>query len=101
LSKYQLIATTPMGLEAVLARELRSLGYVDQIVENGRVTFYGDEKDICITNLWLRTAGRILVKLGEFEARTFDDLFEGTKALPWTQWIPQLGEFPVDPINRC
>jgi putative N6-adenine-specific DNA methylase len=96
LSKYQLIATTPMGLEAVLARELRNLGYVDQIVENGRVTFYGDEKDICITNLWLRTAGRILVKLGEFEARTFDDLFEGTKALPWTQWIPQLGEFPVD-----
>lgn len=96
MSKYELIATTPMGLEAVLSRELKNLGYEDQLVENGRVTFYGNEKDICITNLWLRTAGRILVKMGEFEARTFDELFEGTKALNWPDWIPEDAEFPVD-----
>ncbi|WP_373230025.1 class I SAM-dependent RNA methyltransferase [Cohnella sp.] len=96
MTKIELIATTPMGLEAVLSRELKSLGYEDQLVENGRVTFYGTEKDICITNLWLRTAGRILVKMGEFEARTFDELFEGTKALAWPDWIPKDAEFPVD-----
>lgn len=96
MSKYELIATTPMGLEAVLSRELKNLGYEDQLVENGRVTFYGNEKDICITNLWLRTAGRILIKMGEFEARTFDELFEGTKALAWPDWIPKDAEFPVD-----
>lgn len=96
MTKYELIATTPMGLEAVLSRELKNLGYEDQLVENGRVTFYGTEKDICITNMWLRTAGRILVKMGEFEARTFDELFEGTKALNWPDWIPQDAEFPVD-----
>jgi putative N6-adenine-specific DNA methylase len=96
MTKYELIATTVMGLEAVLSRELKNLGYEDQLVENGRVTFYGTEKDICRTNLWLRTAGRILVKMGEFEARTFDELFEGTKALAWPDWIPNDGEFPVD-----
>ncbi|HEY0826742.1 MAG TPA: class I SAM-dependent RNA methyltransferase [Bacilli bacterium] len=96
MSKYQLIATTPMGLEAVVARELKDLGYDKQKVENGRVTFEGDEYDICRTNLWLRTAGRVLVKMGEFEARSFEDLFEGTKALPWPEWIPQEAEFPVD-----
>jgi putative N6-adenine-specific DNA methylase len=96
MTKFELIATTPMGLEAVLSRELKSLGYEDQLVENGRVTFYGNEKDICIANLWLRTAGRILVKMGEFEARTFDQLFEVTKALAWPDWIPNDGEFPVD-----
>lgn len=96
LSKYELIATTPMGLEAVLARELKELGYEDQRVENGRVTFYGDERDICRTNLWLRTAGRILVKMGEFGARTFDELFEGAKALAWPDWIPADAAFPVD-----
>jgi putative N6-adenine-specific DNA methylase len=96
MTKFELIATCPMGLEAVLSRELKSLGYEDQLVENGRVTFYGTEIDICRTNLWLRTAGRVLIKMGEFEARTFDQLFEGTKALAWPDWIPQDGEFPVD-----
>lgn len=96
MKKFELIATCPMGLEAVLARELKSLGYEDQLVENGRVTFYGTEIDICRTNLWLRTAGRVLIKMGDFEARTFEQLFEGTKALAWPDWIPQDGEFPVD-----
>lgn len=85
-----------MGLEAVVSRELKLLGYEDITVENGRVTFAADFKDIARCNLWLRSADRILVKMGEFKATTFDELFEGTKALPWQEWIPQNGEFPVE-----
>lgn len=96
MSHIELIATAPMGLEAVVAREVRELGYEDVTVENGRVTFRGDELAICRANLWLRTADRVLVKMGQFEARTFDELFEGTKALPWPQWIPEDAEFPVE-----
>lgn len=96
MSRLQLIATAPMGLESIVARELKELGYTDMEVENGRVTFAGDLKDICRCNLWLRTSDRILVKMGEFPAKTFDELFEGTKALPWEQWIPVDGEFPVE-----
>ncbi|MBP1989291.1 THUMP domain-containing class I SAM-dependent RNA methyltransferase [Paenibacillus eucommiae] len=95
MSQFDLIATTPMGLEAVAAREIRDLGYTDVTVENGRVIFKGDELAICRANLWLRTADRILIKMGQFEARTFDELFEGTKALAWPDWIPNDAEFPV------
>ena len=95
MPKLQLIATCPMGLEAVVARELKLLGYEDQMTENGRVTFTGEELAKCRTNLWLRTADRVLIKMGEFKATTFDELFEGTKALPWDQWIPEDGEFPA------
>lgn len=94
--KLQLIATAPMGLEAVVARELKELGYQDTITENGRVTFSGTLADICRCNLWLRTSDRVLIKMGEFKATTFDELFEGTKALPWHDWIPVHGEFPVE-----
>ncbi len=93
---FELIATCPMGLEAVVARELKELGYEGVRIENGRVIFPGTIADICRTNLWLRTADRVLVKMGEFEARTFDELFEGTKALDWPEWIPGDGEFPVE-----
>ncbi|CAG7625516.1 Ribosomal RNA large subunit methyltransferase L [Paenibacillus solanacearum] len=92
----ELIATAPMGLEAIVAREVRDLGYDQVTVENGRVTFVGDAMAICRANLWLRTADRVLVKMGQFEARTFDELFEGTKALPWPDWIPEDAEFPVE-----
>lgn len=95
MAKLQLIATAPMGLEAVVARELKELGYEDLMVENGRVTFTGDERAICRANLWLRTADRVLIKMGEFKATTFDELFEGTKALPWDRWITEDGEFPA------
>lgn len=95
-TKIELIATTPMGLEAIVARELKDLGYTDLTVENGRITFPAEPIDICRTNLWLRSAGRILVKMGEFQATTFEELFEGTKALNWPDWIPGDGEFPVD-----
>lgn len=96
MSKIELIATSPMGLEAIVARELRELGYDDMMVENGRVTFAAEEKDICRTNLWLRTSDRILVKMAEFPARTFEELFEGVKSIPWQEWIPEHGEFPVE-----
>ncbi|TCN01424.1 putative N6-adenine-specific DNA methylase [Paenibacillus sp. BK033] len=96
MTTINLIATAPMGLEAVVARELKTLGYTDLQVENGRVRFTGQPIDICRTNLWLRSAGRILVNMGEFKATTFEELFEGTKALDWPEWIPEDGEFPVN-----
>lgn len=96
MAQLQLIATSAMGLEAVVARELKQLGYEDVTVENGRVVFTGDYIDICRCNLWLRSSDRVLIKMGEFPATTFDELFEGTKALPWEEWIPANGEFPVE-----
>ncbi len=77
-------------------RELKELGYTERKVENGRITFKADKLAICRTNLWLRSADRILIKMGEFKALTFDDLFEGTKALNWSEWISADGEFPVE-----
>ena len=96
MSKLHLIATSTFGIEAVVGRELKNLGYHDQSVDNGKVTFSGDETAICRTNLWLRTADRILLKMGEFKALTFDELFEKTKALPWDEIIPAGAEFPVE-----
>ena len=96
MSKIQLIATSAFGIEAIVGRELNWLGYPDQMVENGRVTFAGDEEAICRSNIWLRCADRILVKMGEFKALSFDELFEGTKALPWDKWLPENAQFPVD-----
>lgn len=95
MSTLRLIATAAFGLEAVVARELKNLGYGDCEVENSRVMFEADPAAICRTNLWMRTADRIQLVMGEFEATTFDSLFEQTKALPWEDWIPAHGEFPV------
>ena len=96
MSRMQLIAISTFGIEAVVGRELIKLGYHDQHIENGRVTFSGDESAICRTNLWLRSADRVLIKIGEFKATTFEELFQQTKALPWDEWIPEDAEFPVD-----
>lgn len=96
MSRMQLIATSTFGIEAVVGRELLKLGYQDQHVENGKVTFDGDESAVCRTNLWLRSADRVLVKMGEFKALTFEELFQQTKALPWDEWIPEDAQFPVD-----
>ena len=96
MSKYELIATTAFGIEAITARELKKLGYSEQKVENGKVIYEGDELAICRSNLWLRTADRILIKMGSFTALTFDELFEQTKALPWEDIIPEDAEFPVE-----
>ncbi|MDW3949499.1 class I SAM-dependent RNA methyltransferase [Staphylococcus saprophyticus] len=91
---YQLLAVCPMGLEAVVAKEIQELGY-DTTVENGRIFFEGDETAIVKCNLWLRTADRIKIVVGQFKATTFDELFEKTKALPWETLIEQDGNFPV------
>jgi putative N6-adenine-specific DNA methylase len=96
MSKIQLIATATFGLEAVVAREVKELGYEDMMVENARVTFAGDEAAICRANLWLRAADRVLVKLGEFKAKSFAELFQQTKALPWPDWLPEDAAFPVE-----
>lgn len=81
MGQITLIATAAMGLESIVADEVRALGY-DCQVDNGKVTFVADERAICRTNLWLRTADRVKVKVGEFRATTFDELFEQTKTLP-------------------
>ncbi|BDG35599.1 THUMP domain-containing class I SAM-dependent RNA methyltransferase [Saccharococcus caldoxylosilyticus] len=94
MKSFALIATAAMGLEAVVADEVRRLGYECQ-VENGKVTFEGDELAICRANLWLRTADRVKLKVGEFKATTFEELFEQTKALPWADYLPVNANFPV------
>jgi len=96
MARLELIATAPMGLEALVSREVKDLGYEEQTVENGSVTFMGDESAICRSNLWLRTSDRVLVKLGEFPATTFEELFQGTRALPWDEWIPANGNFHIN-----
>lgn len=95
MQKYQLMATAAAGIEALVGKELRRLGY-DTQVENGRVRYQGDMKDILTTNLWLRTADRVKIIVGEFTARTFDELFEQTRALPWESFLPVDAEFPVE-----
>lgn len=91
---YQLLAVCPMGLESIVAKEVQELGYETRI-ENGRIYFEGDESAIVKTNLWLRTADRVKIIVGQFEAVTFDELFEKTKALPWEAIISKDGKFPV------
>lgn len=89
-----LIATAAMGLEAIVAKELRQLGY-DVEVENGKVIFKAPISSIPRCNLWLRTADRVKLLVGEFDVHTFDELYEATKALPWENFITEDGEFPV------
>lgn len=96
MSKLNLIASATFGLEAVVARELRNLGYEDVKVENARVEFPGDASDICRCNLWLRSADRVFIKMGEFTALSFEELFEKTKALPWGDILPENANFPVE-----
>lgn len=96
MSKLQLIATAAFGIESVVAEELRNLGYEDLKVENGRVSFFGDEAAVVRCNLWLRSADRLLIEVGEFEALSFEELFEKTKALPWADYLSREAEFPVE-----
>ncbi|NMB45182.1 MAG: class I SAM-dependent RNA methyltransferase [Firmicutes bacterium] len=96
MQRIELIAAATFGLEALVAQELRDLGYYDLVVENGKVTFTAEPTAICRTNLWLRTADRVKLKMGEFKATTFDQLFDHTQALPWADWIPENARFPVE-----
>lgn len=95
MKKLELIAPCHFGLEAVLKREIIDLGYEISSVEDGRVSFYGDEDAICRANIFLRTAERVLLKVGSFTAVTFEELFDKTKALPWEEYIPKNGKFWV------
>lgn len=95
MADFELIAPCHFGMEAVLKREIQKLGYDILKVEDGKVTFAGDEAAIVRANIFLRTTERILIKIGSFKATTFDELFEGTKALPWEQFIPEDGKFWV------
>lgn len=92
---YDLIATSTFGIESITAKELRALGYEDLKIENGKVTFEGDEMDIAIANIHLRTADRVLIKMVEFEARSFEELFQGTKKVDWSKIIPEDGVMHV------
>lgn len=96
---YELIAPCHFGLEAVLKKEILDLGYEIARVEDGKVTFYGDAEAICRANIFLRTTERILLKVGSFRAVTFEELFQGTKALPWEEFIPLDGKFWVKKAN--
>ena len=99
MNLIELIAPCHFGLEAVLKREILDLGYEISRVEDGKVTFFGDFEAVCYGNVFLRTAERVLLKVGSFRAETFDDLFEGVKALPWENYIPSDGKFWVAKAN--
>lgn len=94
MNEFKLVATSAMGLEALVADEVKALGYKTR-TENGKVYFNGDATAIARTNMWLRVADRVRVIVGEFHAKTFDDLFEKTKALPWEKFLPVDAAFPV------
>ncbi|MGO3731928.1 MAG: THUMP domain-containing class I SAM-dependent RNA methyltransferase [Vagococcus sp.] len=94
MKQFKLIATAASGIEALVGKELRDLD-IDCQVENGKAIFHGDMETIAKANLWLRTADRVKIVVGEFEAKTFEDLFEQTKALPWEELLPMDAEFPV------
>ncbi len=95
MDNYEFIAPCHFGLEAVLKKEIINLGYKITRTEDGKVTFTGDTSAICRANIFLRTTERVLLKAGSFKATTFDELFEGTKAIPWEQFIPENGKFWV------
>lgn len=96
MSTLELIATATFGLEAVVKRELEKLNYKILRSEDGKITFLGDEQAIVRANLWLRCADRVLIKMGEFSAESFEELFQQTAALPWEEWIPMDGKFTVN-----
>ena len=99
MEKFELIAPCHFGLEAVMKREILDLGYEITCVEDGKVTFEGDAEAIAYANVFLRTTERILLKVGQFHAETFDELFEKTRALPWERYIPKNGKFWVTKAN--
>ncbi|HCM92046.1 MAG TPA: RNA methyltransferase, partial [Lachnospiraceae bacterium] len=95
MNRFELIAPCHFGMEAVLKREIYDLGYDITEVSDGRVTFQGDEEAVARANVFLRTAERILIKVASFKAVTFDELFEGTRAVRWEDYIPKDGKFWV------
>ena len=95
MEKLEYIVPCHFGLEAVLKREITDLGLEITCVEDGRVTFAGDRQALCRANIFLRSAERVLIKIGSFHAESFEELFQGTRALPWEAYIPKDGRFWV------
>lgn len=96
MNTMRLVATTAFGIESVTAQEIKDLGYQNVVTENGRVFFDADIAGLIKANLWLRSADRVYLMLGQFQALTFEELFDRIHVLPWEQWIPVDGKFPVD-----
>ena len=99
MKRFELIAPCHFGMEAVLKREIMDLGYEITNVDNGKVTFEGDAEAIARANIFLRTTERILLKVAQFKATTFDELFEGVKEIAWEDYIPRDGKFWVTKAN--
>lgn len=95
MRRFELIAPCHFGMESVLKREIDDLGYDITEVADGRVTFFGDEEALCRANIFLRSAERVLIKVGSFHAETFEELFQGTRQIPWEEYIPVDGKFWV------
>lgn len=95
MDKFEIIIPCIFGLEALVAKEVRWMGYETHCVEDGRVTFIGDFEAVCRANINIRCGERVLIKVGEFTATSFEELFEKTKALPWTEWLEKNAAFPV------
>ena len=95
MKTFELLVPCHFGLEAVLKKEIYDLGYEISKVEDGRITFLGDAEAICRANIFLRTAERVLIQVGRFKATTFEELFQGIKAIPWEEYVPEDGKFWV------
>ena len=95
MNKFEIIVPCLFGMEAFVSREIKRLGYETTHVEDGKVTFLGDMEAVCRANLWLRCGERVLIKVGEFTALSFEELFEKTKALCWEEWLSKNSAFPV------
>jgi putative N6-adenine-specific DNA methylase len=95
LDNLEITAVSTFGMEALVKKEINKLGYEIEEVKNGRITFRGDLKAAAEANLWLRTAERVLIKLAEFEAEDFDQLYDGVRKINWPKWLPEDAEFPV------
>ena len=95
METFELIVPCHFGLEAVMKKEIADLGYEVSQVEDGRVTFLGDAQTICRANIFLRTTERVLLKAGSFRAESFEELFQGTRSIPWERYIPENGKFWV------
>jgi putative N6-adenine-specific DNA methylase len=93
--EYTIIATAAFGLESIVVRELKKLGYENLAVENGRISFTGDERDVARCNIWLRTADRVLIEVARFNTIDFEDLFQGTLKVPWENIVPNDGKMHI------
>lgn len=94
--KFNMIATATFGLEAVVGSELKALGFKDIVIENSRVKFTGDAYDLCRANMWLRTADRVFLEVAEFNAKSFESLFDQINEIPWEVFLPMNAKFPVN-----